>query len=311
MRRAAESAAVIPAKAGIQRLSRGRFAWIPAFAGMTLKIAGVAAALLIVSCAELAKQDAPKPAAPQITEDSLRKRAEEQLAQGIQQYRAGEFDAAVKSLSASLEHGMLSKQDQSRARKFLAFTHCVQSRETACRSEFRKAFEIYPEFALSPAEDGHPIWGPVYRDVRTQLIAEREASQGRKPSSASLGKAERMLADGMLKYDAGDYDTSLALLESALKEGLKEKPDQVRAMKHVAFNLCLKSRWRDCRAAFVRIYDVDPDFDLTPAEAGHPSWTKTFAGAKAQAKKALQDKAAREAREKAKAPPAAAVPKKN
>ena len=89
------------------------------------------------------------------------------------------------------------------------------------------------------------------------------------------------------------------------------KPDQVRAMKHTAFNLCLKEKFRECRAEFVKIYDVDENFDLTPAEAGHPSWTKTFAAAKAQAKKAQQDKATREAREKAKAPPAAAVPKKN
>ena len=293
--------------------------WIPAFAGMTLKIAGMtlkaagmAAALLITSCAEMPKTaDAPKPAAPQITEDTLRKRASEQLAQGIQQYGAGEYDNAVKSLTASLEHGMLSKVDQSRARKYLAFSHCVQARDGSCRAEFRKAFEIYPEFALTPAEDGHPIWGPVYRDVRTQLIAEREAAQGRKPVEASLGKAEQMLAEGMLKYDGGDYDGSLPLLEGAVKEGLKDKADQVRAMKHIAFNLCLKNRWRDCRAAFIRIYDVDPEFDLTPAEAGHPSWTKTFAGAKAQAKRALARKAAQEAREKAKAPPAAAVPPKN
>jgi tetratricopeptide (TPR) repeat protein len=304
MRRENEGAiAVIPAKAGIQPEPRARIAWISAFAGMTL--------LLLASCAEMPKSDAPKPAAPQITEETLRKRAEEQLAQGVQQYQAGEYDNAVKSLTASLEHGMLSKQEQSRARKFIAFSHCVQARDASCRAEFRKAFEINPEFALTPAEDGHPIWGPVYRDVRTQLIAEREAAQGRGPSTGSLGKAEKMLADGMLKYDSGDYDASLTLLEGAIKEGLKDKPDQVRAMKHIAFNLCLKSRWRDCRAAFIKIYDVDPDFDLTPAEAGHPSWTKTFAGAKAQAKRALQDKAAREAREKAKAPPAAAVPKKN
>jgi hypothetical protein len=287
----------------MRRESRKSVFWIPTFAGMTL--------LLLASCAELQKTEAPKPAAPQITEDTLRKRAEEQLAQGVQQYQAGEFDNAVKSLTASLEHGMLGKQDQSRARKFIAFSHCLQARDASCRAEFRKAFEIYPEFALTPAEDGHPIWGPVYRDVRTQLITEREAAQGRKPSAAPLGKAEQMFADGMLKYDGGDYDASLTLLEGAIKEGLKDKADQVRAMKHVAFNLCLKSRWRDCRGAFIRIYDVDPEFDLTPAEAGHPSWTKTFAGAKAQAKRALQNKATREAREKAKAPPAAAVPKKN
>ena len=61
---------------------------------------------------------------------------------------------------------------------------------------------------------------------------------------------------------------------------------------------------------------MDPDFDLTPAEAGHPSWTRTFAGAKAQAKRALADKAAqdkaRTAKDKAPAaaPPAASVPPK-
>lgn len=278
----------------------------------TIRLHVLICLLLVAACAEVPKtgDPAPKPVSPQITEDSLRKRAEEQLAQGVAQYQAGEFDNAVRTLTASLEHGMLSKVDQSRARKFLAFSHCVQGRDVPCRAEFRRAFEINSEFVLTAAEDGHPIWGPVYRDVRTQLIAEREAASGRK-STTRLAKAEQMLADGIVKYDAGDYDASLKLLEGALKEGLKDKPDQVRAMKHIAFNLCLKERFRDCRAEFVKIYEVDESFDLTPAEAGHPSWTRTFAAAKAQAKKALQDKATREAREKAKAPPAAAVPKKN
>jgi tetratricopeptide (TPR) repeat protein len=298
------NATVVPAKAGIQTKPRRRFGWIPACAGMTVLV-------LVVGCAELQqKADAPqpapppKPAAPQITEDSLRQRANAQLAQGAQQYQAGEYENAIKSLTASLDHGLLTKVDQSRARKLLAFSHCVSGRETQCRDEFRKAFEINPEFALTAAEDGHPIWGPIYRDVRTKLIAEREAAQARSKPFLPLAKAEQMLADGMVKYDAGDYDTALKLLEAAVKEGLKEKPDQVRAMKHIAFSLCLKEKWRDCRAAFVRIYDVDPNFDLTPAEAGHPSWTRTFAGAKAAAKRALQ------AKEKSKAPPAASVPAK-
>lgn len=268
--------------------------------------------LFVAACAEVPKtgDPAPKPVSPQITEDSLRKRAEEQLAQGVAQYQAGEFDTAVRTLTASLEHGMLTKVDQSRARKFLAFSHCVSGRDVPCRAEFRRAFEINSDFVLSAAEDGHPIWGPVYRDVRTQLIAEREAASGRK-STKALPKAEQMLADGIVKYDSGDYDASLKLIEGAMKEGLKDKSDQVRAMKHMAFNLCLKEKYRECRTEFVKIYEVDENFDLTPAEAGHPSWTKTFLAAKAQAKKAQQDKATREAREKAKAPPAAAVPKKN
>lgn len=280
----------------------------------TMRSIALAAGLLAAACAEMPKfggGETPKPAAPQITESSLRERAQEQLATGVKQYDAGDYDNAVKSLSASLEHGLLSKADQARARKLLAFTHCVSGREVQCRDEFRRAFEIYPDFALTAAEDGHPIWGPIYRNVRTQLVAEREAAAGRKTTSLlPLSKAEQMLADGLVKYDAGDYPAAHTLLVAAVKEGLKSKDDQVRAMKVTAFTLCLQSKFRECRTEFVKIYDVDPKFDLTPAEAGHPSWMKTFAAAKAQAHKAQKDKELKEAREKAKGvPPTAGVKK--
>ena len=269
------------------------------------RLTAISLLLLVAACAQLkdaikpADDAAPKPAAPQITESELRTRAKDQLAAGIRQYEAGDYDAASKSLSSSLDHGLLSKQEQATARKNLAFIHCVSNREAACRDEFRKAFEIYPEFALTTAEDGHPIWGPVYRNVRTQLIMEREAAQARTRPIIPLSKSEQMLADGLVKYNSGDYDAAIKLLEAALKEGLPDKGDQVRAMKHIAFSLCLKERYRECRAQFVKIYDVDPAFDLTPAEVGHPSWVKTFAAAKAQAKKAIADRQAKEAKEKA------------
>lgn len=279
------------------------------------RITLAAAALFTAACQQLpTAEPKPAPAAPQITESVLRERAIEQVAAGVKQYESGDYENAVKSLTGALEHGMLSKAEQARSRKYLAFAHCVSNREPLCRDEFRKAFEIYPEFSLSSAEDGHPSWGPVYRTVRTQLIAEREAAV-RKPL-IPLARAEQMLSEGIVKYDAGDYPAANTLLENALKEGLKTKEDQVRAMKHVAFTLCLQNKIAPCRAEFVKIYSVDPDFDLTPAEAGHPSWTNTFARAKAQAKKDLAAKAAKEAkeksaREKGAAPPTAGVPKKN
>ncbi len=281
----------------------------------TRRTLAIAAALLAAACAEMPKfggsNEPQKPAAPQISESSLRDRAQQQLADGVKQYEAGEYDNAVKNLGASLEHGLLSKAEQARARKFLAFSHCVSGREILCRDEFRKAFEIYPEFALTAAEDGHPIWGPIYRNVRTQLVAEREAAAARKPGFFGLAKAEQMLNDGMVKYDAGDYPAAHTLYAAALKEGLKSKEDQVRAMKQMAFTLCLMEKFRECRAEFVKIYDVEPQFDLTPAEAGHPSWTRTFAAAKAQAHKAMKDKEQKEARDKAKGatPPTAGVKK--
>jgi Tfp pilus assembly protein PilF len=261
----------------------------------------VAAALALAACEQLQPTVKPQAPAPQITEDVLRARATEQLAQGAQQYNAGDYEHAEKNLSSALDHGVLSKADQSRARKLLAFIYCVSNRETQCRDEFRKAFEINPNFSLTAAEDGHPIWGPVYRDVRTQLIAEREAGTQVRTPAESQGKGEQILAQGLLKYDSGEFVEAHRLLESALKEGLKAKPDQVRAMKYLAFTLCLQGKYPLCRQEFIKIYDVDPEFDLSPAEAGHPSWTHTFAGAKATAKRALAAKSAKEARERARA----------
>jgi len=292
---------------------------------LTNRALAIALLAFAAGCAQLqdmtTKQPdaAPKPAAPQITEDMLRERAKEQLTTGVRLYEQGEFDSATKSLNGALEHGLLAKPDQARARKLLAFIHCVLGREAQCRDEFRKAFEIYPDFALTAAEDGHPIWGPVYRNVRTQLVTEREAAQQRRSSSLlPLNKAEQMLQDALVKYDSGDYDAALTMLENALKEGLRDKNDQIRAIKFTAFSQCLKQRYPQCKAAFLKIYELNPDFDLTPAEAGHPSWTKTFASAKAQAKKAQAEKAAKDAKDKEKsakdkaaAPPTASVPKKN
>jgi tetratricopeptide (TPR) repeat protein len=270
----------------------------------------------IAACSQLKELTSPsesqKPAAaaPQITEDMLRDRAKEQLATGIRQFESGDFDNATKNLSGALDHGMLAKQEQSTARKYLAFVLCGSGREQACRDEFRKAFEINPEFALTPAEDGHPIWGPVYRSVRTQLIAEREAAADKPMSLLPRGKAEGLLADGLVKYDAGEFDAAHKLLQAALTEGLKDKADQVKAMKFSAFCTCLLGHYRECRTEFVKIYDVDPNFDLAPAEAGHPSWTHTFASAKAIAKRRLEHEA--KAKNNKPVPPVAPVtaPKK-
>ena len=269
----------------------------------------VACLLLASACAELQQAlNKPAPVIPQITEATLRERAREQLAQGIKLYESGDFENALKNLTSSLDHGLLAKPEQSNARKYLAFVHCVSNREAQCRDEFRKAFEINADFSLTPAEDGHPIWGPVYRNVRTQLIAEREAAV-RKPL-IPLSRAEQMLSDGLVKYDSGDYSAAQKLLEAALKEGLNQKADQVRAMKHIAFTLCLEVQVPRCRAEFTRIFEVDPAFDLMPAEAGHPSWTKTFAAVKkAQEAKLAKEAKGKAARDKGAAP--AAAPKKN
>ena len=241
------------------------------------------ALLALAACAP--KQPRPSPEAPQvpsISDSQLRDRARENLAQGVEQYNAGKYLEAQRNLQAALDHGVLSRPEQGNARKHLAFIHCASGREAQCRDEFRKALEIDPNFDLTMAEAGHPIWGPVYRDVRAKLSAQ-SAPAASKP--APRAGAEGVLDDGLAKYAAGNFDAAHKQFVAALKQGLASKQDQITALKHSAFCLCLLEKKISCRTEFGKIFAIDPDFDLAPAEAGHPSWSKPFADAKKRAQK--------------------------
>jgi hypothetical protein len=95
-------------------------------------------------------------------------KAERDLATGVQAYEDGEYPYAARLLQGSLAQGLRSKSDEASAHKYLAFVHCVSGRERQCREEFRRTLEIDPSFELEPAEAGHPIWGPVFRSVKTR-----------------------------------------------------------------------------------------------------------------------------------------------
>jgi Tfp pilus assembly protein PilF len=90
---------------------------------------------------------------------------EPDLASGIRHYEDGNYSDASRLLSASLEKG-LSRSDQVRAHKYLAFIHCIAGRESRCREEFRTTLKLDPSFELAANEAGHPIWGPVFRSVK-------------------------------------------------------------------------------------------------------------------------------------------------
>jgi tetratricopeptide (TPR) repeat protein len=239
----------------------------------------------ITACAPKQPADPAAPRVPQITENQLREKARESLAQGVEHYNAGRFAEASRSLTAALDHGQLTRPEQGTARKYLAFMHCASGREAQCRDEFRKALEIDPGFELSVAEAGHPGWGPVYRDVRARLAAPAAVAAPAKPAAARSG-AEGLLDQGLARYAEGKFDAASKLLAGALKQGLAAKADQVAALKHSAFSLCLLGRRTACRNEFVKIFQLEPAFDLAPAEAGHPSWAKVFAEAKLRAQDA-------------------------
>ena len=88
-----------------------------------------------------------------------------QLKQGIKDYEDGKLQQASANFQAALDAG-LSKDDEVTAHKYLAFIYCVTKRDRQCRAHFRIALELNPNFELTPAEAGHPMWGPVFRSAK-------------------------------------------------------------------------------------------------------------------------------------------------
>jgi Tfp pilus assembly protein PilF len=92
-------------------------------------------------------------------------KGEAQLKQGIKDYEDGRLTQASANFQSALDAG-LKEAEQVTAHKYLAFIHCVSKRERQCRAHFRTALEIDPSFELTPAEAGHPMWGPVFRKAK-------------------------------------------------------------------------------------------------------------------------------------------------
>ncbi len=97
--------------------------------------------------------------------DVMARPAERALLTGLRAYEDGQYADAERELKKALDTGLASAKDRASANKHLAFVYCTSNRAPACDQAFRAAVAADPEFALSKAEAGHPLWGPVYRRV--------------------------------------------------------------------------------------------------------------------------------------------------
>ena len=103
------------------------------------------------------------------------RKAEQELSVGINDYENGDYPAASINLQSALNDKLVFQADRVRAYKYLAFIDCSSERKRQCKDEFKKALELDPAFELTPAETGHPIWGPIFRSLKNaQNITEQK-----------------------------------------------------------------------------------------------------------------------------------------
>lgn len=246
-------------------------------------------AILMAGCAVLPPVvSGPDPEV--IAKQQRTDRAKASLLEGLKSYEAGSYEESQKKLLIAMDSGVLTVPEQLNARKHLAFIQCVNNRETICREEFEKAFALDPGFELSPAEVGHPTWGPIYRLVRAELELKKSGRSLPPPPPVRQPTAgEKLMAEATKAYDEADYTKAIRLLQDASREPLPAA-DKINALKFTAFSYCLTNRMTLCRAEFEKILQSNPAFELAPAEAGHPSWGPSFRAVKAKQKKSAAKK---------------------
>ncbi len=235
--------------------------------------------MLITGCTSLPTTNIPADNVQQ----QKHERAAATLNEGLSQYNAGSYNEATKSFLIALDSGVLSTTEQIESRKHMAFIYCLTARQINCQEEFEKILAIDPKFDLTPAEAGHPTWGPTFLAVKTEIENKRSGKVTAPPAKPSA--ADKLLADGMKAYDAADYNKAIKFFQDALKENLP-LAEQIKAHKFIAFSFCVTNRAPSCKMEFQKILGIQPDFDLEPAEAGHPSWGPLFRSLKTNSKPA-------------------------
>jgi hypothetical protein len=157
---------------------------------MKIKLVLIAAALLLAGCETLGPhhqpapapvvakpappppvKPAPPPPPPSAPEVSSARQA---LNAGIEMYKAGNFNGAIKQLTTAPELAKADTPVQLEALKYTAFSYCVTDRATLCRQQFVKAFKLDKTFDLSPGEKGHPLWTPSFERARKEAAARKK-----------------------------------------------------------------------------------------------------------------------------------------
>ena len=130
----------------------------------------VAAAAVLAGCAT----PSPPPAPATVSIARLYEQpAERAFLNAMRFYEEGQHERAEALFRRALAEGLKDRNDVAMADKHLAFIACAYNRPAECEAAFRSAFAADPNFRLTEAEVGHPIWGPVYRRVAEEQAASQ------------------------------------------------------------------------------------------------------------------------------------------
>ncbi|PIV87950.1 MAG: hypothetical protein COW48_08690 [Hydrogenophilales bacterium CG17_big_fil_post_rev_8_21_14_2_50_63_12] len=92
--------------------------------------------------------------------------------------------------------------------------------------------------------------------------------------------AKRYLAKGVSEYQAGNYLNARIAFDGVLQNRYATRGERISANKYMAFIHCASGETGQCAEYFKQLLALDPFFELSKAEAGHPLWGPVFRGEK-------------------------------
>ncbi len=139
-----------------------------------------------------------------------------------------------------------------------------------------RAWSIRALLALSCVGCSAPTVNEPAKPQPGGISAPRLATQ------PAPSRGARELERGIQSYEEGEYKIAARRLQASLDLGLDAKRDHAKAHKYLAFISCVSGREKSCRDEFQMALDAGPNFDLEPAEAGHPVWSAVLRSVKTE-----------------------------
>lgn len=84
-------------------------------------------------------------------------------------------------------------------------------------------------------------------------------------------------------YHDGKYNALIRQIRETPETELGGIAFRSEALKYKAFSECMVRQRTNCRNTFRKLLEINPEFNLTAAEANHPSWGTTFEAEKKRA----------------------------
>lgn len=115
---------------------------------------------------------------------------------------------------------------------------------------------------------------PAPAPAPTQVAVPVPPSPPAPPAAPAVDTSagERILVAAIGSYDRGEFGAAIRQLTPMTNDGSLDAAQMLRALKVLAFSHCSVGALTACRQTFERAFRADANFELAPAERGHPIW---------------------------------------